>query len=263
MEYSSEQNKICSCKGIRTCAVCEKIKNIESNILPMINLNILINHLIIDSNTNVTITHFNLNESDSQDLNKYIYSEKEKLNKTNEYIFSGFFKITGLFKNSECSFLIDELNKTEWIPSQSGRKKQDYGPKINYKKRKIKPSNEPFPEYKQFIQNKLNSIELLKDFNIDEIGNLYYEAALGSHIDPHIDHHWIWGDRIIGINLLAQTILTFSIEYDNKLYEIDFEVGVGDVYIMSEEARYIWKHSVKKENLKNDRIVITLREYIK
>ena len=103
----------------------------------------------------------------------------------------------------------------------------------------------------------------MKDFTIDEIGNLYYEAAMGAHIDPHIDHYWIWGNRIVGINLLGEAIMTFSIEYDDYSYEIEFQLGLGDVYVMTEESRYIWKHGVKKENIKKDRIVMTMREFIK
>ena len=62
--------------------------------------------------------------------------------------------------------------------------------KLKYKKKKIKHSDDSFPDYKNFIQGRLNTVELLKDFTIDEIGNLYYEAAMGAHIDPHIDHYW-------------------------------------------------------------------------
>jgi alkylated DNA repair protein alkB family protein 4 len=261
MEDNIKLNINCSCKGIRTCMICEKIKSIQSDKLEIINLNYRVDEESSESFKN--ITHYYIPINDEYDIDKYINARKIELNRKGNYIFSGFYKISGLFDLSEQTYLIDELNKSEWLPSQSGRKKQDYGPKINYKKKKIKHSNEPFPDYKNFIQNRLNTIEFLKDFAIDEIGNLYYEASMGAHIDPHIDHYWIWGDRIVGINLLSETFITFSIEHDNFSYEIDLPIGTGDVYVMTEESRYIWKHSVKKENVNKDRIVMTMREFIK
>jgi alkylated DNA repair protein alkB family protein 4 len=260
MENAEKKNNLCSCKGIRTCAICEQIKIVQTNLFPIININYL---LLNESLSNTNISSYYIKESHFQDLDDYVKSINKELNRSSDKLFTGFYKISGLLNSTEINYIINELGKSNWIPSQSGRKKQDYGPIINYKKKKIKQSDIQFPEYKILLQKKLNEIEILNDFNIDEIGNLYYEEAMGAHIDPHIDHYWIWGNRIVGINLLSDTILTFSIQLDDKLYEIDFEIGNGDVYVMSEESRYIWKHSVKKEHIKSDRIVITLREFAK
>lgn len=277
-------------------------------------------------------------------------------------VFNGFYVIKNLFDEAEQENLIREINKYSWSESQSGRKKQDYGPKINYKKKKLrideinleininrnksetnnKQHNNNFfinteektnknanntnikteilnnssnnNEYKKLkfkefqfpyfseakcsfyklIQEKLNNLNFLADFKIAEIGNLYYEHSRGAHIEPHIDDSWIWGKRIIGINLLSDTKITFSLEieltetdknknnnkindcdnnnnnnidYDNYnekkevLFEIEIPVAKGDVYVMADFSRYDWKHSVKLKHIAQDRIVITLREF--
>ena len=43
-----------------------------------------------------------------------------------------------------------------------------------------------------------------------EVNVLEYDQERGSNIAPHIDDLWLWGERIFGINLLADTVITFS-----------------------------------------------------
>ena len=67
-------------------------------------------------------------------------------------------------------------------------------------------------------------------------------------------------------NLLSNCTITFSKEIqDHKgnlfSFEIIFPIEKGDLYIMTDLARYLWKHSIKQEHILNDRIVVTLREF--
>ena len=43
-----------------------------------------------------------------------------------------------------------------------------------------------------------------------EVNVLEYDQERGSNIAPHMDDLWLWGERIFGINLLADTEITFS-----------------------------------------------------
>ena len=43
-----------------------------------------------------------------------------------------------------------------------------------------------------------------------EVNVLEYDQERGSNIAPHIDDLWLWGERIFGINLMADTAITFS-----------------------------------------------------
>jgi alkylated DNA repair protein alkB family protein 4 len=262
-----ESNIKCPCKGIRTCAICEEYKEKLKLNIETINIQ---DYIHIDK-MGENIEHFMIKPTeDLISLYKSIQSTKtlmeyEKyIDKVEENIFAGFYTIKDLLTPDDITKILNEVNQINWQESQSGRKKQDFGPKINYKKRKVKFSDtKDFPKYSQLLADKLNSIEFLKDFKVAEIGNLLYTKNTGAHIEPHIDDYWIWGNFIIGINLLSKTVMTFTYETGENLYELNFEVNPGDVYVMSEEARYIWKHSVKKENITEDRIVITLREYYK
>ena len=46
-------------------------------------------------------------------------------------------------------------------------------------------------------------------FQPTELNVLEYDEDRGSNISPHFDDFWLWGERIIGINLLTDTVMTF------------------------------------------------------
>lgn len=252
---------LCSCKGIRICSKCEESKKD------------IVNYKNKDMNSKTSINlideYISANVTKIDEYTEYEYKTKSNLFNCDEFEFNKVLVISNHLSENDQKYLFDEVNKHEWKSSQSGRLKQDYGVKINYKKKKVKQENFTFPLYKEFIEEKLKIInnELFNTFTIDEIGNLFYKHEKGAHIEPHIDDSWIWGSRIIGINLLSDTKITFSknISYNNKEFYVyaDLPLKKGDIYLMTNNARYSWYHSISKENLNNDRLVITLREFDK
>ena len=42
-----------------------------------------------------------------------------------------------------------------------------------------------------------------------EVNILEYIADKGSNIDFHFDDFWLWGERIVGVNLVSAAIMTF------------------------------------------------------
>lgn len=54
------------------------------------------------------------------------------------------------------------------------------------------------------------TVSQLRDFKPVELCNLDYSPARGSGIDPHRDDSWLWGERLVTLNLLSHTVLTFS-----------------------------------------------------
>jgi len=45
---------------------------------------------------------------------------------------------------------------------------------------------------------------------VAELNALEYREEVNSSIAAHFDDFWLWGERIIGINLLSDTVMTFS-----------------------------------------------------
>ena len=54
----------------------------------------------------------------------------------------------------------------------------------------------------------------MNTFEPIELNILEYDENRGSNISPHFDDFWLWGERIFGINLLNDTVMTFSKKID-------------------------------------------------
>jgi alkylated DNA repair protein alkB family protein 4 len=107
--------------------------------------------------------------------------------------FTGFYILENFLTVDESEKLVECVDESLWDPSQSGRRKKNFGPKVNFKKKKLRCEffKGFFPE-SEFIREKLNKVDFLKDFKIVEECFLEYKETRGSHIEPHLDDCWIW-----------------------------------------------------------------------
>lgn len=89
---------------------------------------------------------------------------------------------------------------------------QDYGPKVNFKRQKVKlGSFDGLPSFSELLIDRIHTTILqLYDFKPVELCNLDYSPKRGSAIDPHCDDSWLWGERLVTLNLLSHTVLTFT-----------------------------------------------------
>ena len=137
---------------------------------------------------------------------------------------------------------------------------QDFGPKVNFKKKKLKSGSfSGLPKFSQFIVERLQKgVSQLEKFHPVELCNLDYCPERGASIDPHIDDTWLWGEHLVTINLLADTILTLT-NLENT-YEIRIPMPRCSLVILKGSARITWMHGIKREDIKSRRIAVTLRE---
>lgn len=114
------------------------------------------------------------------------------------------------------------------------------------------------PSFSQFLVDRAQKLEqgVLVDFIPVELCNLEYVPDRGSSIDPHIDDSWLWGDRLVTINLLSDTYLTFT----NNTEQLLVPLLRRSLIIVSGKARYCWEHSISREHIVSRRLGITLRE---
>ena len=116
---------------------------------------------------------------------------------------------SNFISEAEETKLIQDLDQIPWSISQSGRRKQNYGPKANFKKRKTKVGEfQGYPLCTKFVQDKFLSVPSLQDYKTVEQCSIEYRPETGARIDPHIDDCWIWGERIVQLNLLSDSVLT-------------------------------------------------------
>jgi len=175
--------RLCGCKGHRSCTVCESEYGIEP--APSLHLTNI---------ENVECFTYNINGDNSHI--KHLGLDGIKL-------------IPDFITEEEENQLVADLDNLPWDKSQSGRRKQNFGPKANFKKRKTKLGGFcGFPKCTKFIQDRFAEVDLLEDYRTVEQCSIEYNPTKGSSIEPHIDDCWIWGERIVQLNMMSSTYLT-------------------------------------------------------
>jgi len=180
----------CGCKSFRTCFVCES----EFGLQPredwgkqLRQENREFYQYSLDGNGNC----FKLD------------NEKKTLH------FPGIKIIKDFVTPEEEATLTSGLDDLPWDASQSGRRKQNFGPRANFNKRKAKCGPfSGFPSCTKFIQDRFATEPLLESYRTVEQCSIEYRPETGAAIEPHIDDCWIWGERIAQLNLLTDTFLT-------------------------------------------------------
>lgn len=120
------------------------------------------------------------------------------------------------------------------IDNKAGRRICQYGYKYDYlTKTCIK--TDPIPQfYFDIINPVLDEQKIECKFN----QVLINEYQPGQGIAPHMDAN-IFGDIIVCLTINSGAIIKFEYRED----EFEFYMDNGDVYIMQDDARYLYKHS--------------------
>lgn len=182
----------CGCKGIRMCLLCEKQR--DAFIIPSKN----------EEKRYVYIYCPGCNLCWPDDEAADVFGDFP--------LHLGKVKVIPEFcSEEEESLFISSIDKIPWMPSQSGRRKQDFGPKVNFKKKKVKVGEfKGFPYFTEKLLKKLKEVPELSDFEPVELCHLEYSPERGSSIDPHLDDIWLWGERLVTVNLESSTVLTLE-----------------------------------------------------
>ena len=269
-------DKNCACKGIRKCAMCapflvEHEKNEEEYLLQNSKKKYFIFclkcHQAVPLNKEKLIEVEKFIKSKENATNRLLECECNQLDASNVIKLNGITLMSNFLSSAEEELFLCEMNKSEWVSSQSGRFKQDYGPKANFNKKKLNITKfTGLPSYSQLILDRLNSLKLreLEYFYPAELCNLKYESNRGSCIDPHFDDFWLWGNRIVIVSLLSNTFYTLTPgkEILHLFPECEILVPLErfSMIILYDDARNKWMHSIKKSHVYSTRIAITVRE---
>ncbi|XP_063930498.1 alpha-ketoglutarate-dependent dioxygenase alkB homolog 4 [Zophobas morio] len=274
----------CGCKGCRTCLICEKDYGLGVKNFPL-----------RKDQSYVYCPHCNKAWPgwDFNDYKNHPYHDGEPIDYPGVYIQLDF------LTTHEEEELMTGIDGLPWDLSQSGRRKQNFGPKCNFKKNKLKEGSfNGFPKFSKFVQEKFKSVDILKDFYCVEQCSLEYDPKRGASIDPHIDDCWIWGERIVTVNLLSDSVLTMTYNKKSDYYNLD-HVGSypavlddkgalncsGDSYrvkfyeegklypivripmpnrsllVLYNSPRYDWEHQILREDITERRVCLAYREF--
>ncbi|XP_017859879.1 PREDICTED: alpha-ketoglutarate-dependent dioxygenase alkB homolog 4 [Drosophila arizonae] len=271
----------CGCKGVRTCLTCEQNFNIEKPSVQQ-------QFQQLESWSYCTKCEAFYPGWDTQ----AVQAAHSDHTLTDSLALPGIYVQEQFLSAAEGKQLIADLDDLPWDISQSGRRKQNYGPKTNFKKRRLQlGSFQGFPAATRYVQQRFESVPLLRDFQTIEQCSLEYEPSKGASIDPHVDDCWIWGERVVTVNCLGDAVLTLNL-YDQKLagkYNLDlvpdYENHLLEPLLTQEQlaaykgkvlripmnnlslivlygpARYQFEHSVLREDVTERRVCIAYREF--
>ncbi|XP_034406724.1 alpha-ketoglutarate-dependent dioxygenase alkB homolog 4 isoform X1 [Cyclopterus lumpus] len=231
----------CACKGIRRCLQCDTLKGQSEVNRPKI-----VHHFLYDAETRLAI---------------------RKEAQAASFAFPGVFLRENFISEEEEKKLMSAMDQDSWNESQSGRRKQDFGPKINFKKKKVRVGGfSGLPAVSQKLVLRMQKEPNLAGFHPVEQCNLDYHPQRGSAIDPHLDDSWLWGERLVTINLLSNTTLTMSLERGLPELGLAEEVHVAvrlprrSLVVLYGEARHRWKHAIHRDDVQERRVCSTYRE---
>lgn len=157
--------------------------------------------------------------------------------------------------------ILKEIEAWPWEPSQSGRWKQDFGPRANFKRQLIKVPDtfQGLPRYgHELLKRVVGRNAALEGFQPVECLLLRYEEERGANHDFHVDDTWLWGERIVGVTLGSPTVFTL---YDPASHlAVRVPLPQRSAYLISGSARYEWQHGILAEDIRGVRTAITFRE---
>uniref|UniRef100_A0A914QWQ6 Uncharacterized protein n=1 Tax=Panagrolaimus davidi TaxID=227884 RepID=A0A914QWQ6_9BILA len=267
MSTFASTSPTCACKGIRFCASCinsERVKNLTSE---------NVNQNFTDYQTYVfnpadqkcySSPNLSTNSSvtDIQKHSEWLQQQSpDALTNIESFQINGLLILDNFLSEEEEEKLVKDIELTPWALSQSGRRKQDYGPKVNFKHKKVKCDRFiGVPEYADQLLKRMSekSNGVLSSYQPFELCNLEYEPSRLSAIELHQDDMWIWGNRLISLNLLSDSVMTYE---NSKLKKIVF-VFMQRRFLLSmfDEARYQWRHGIFSHHIIGRRIALTMRE---
>lgn len=136
-------NRECGCKSFRSCFICEKEFGLSQK-----------------DEVRDLIDSFDTTYDYDIELEKVVNRASKEVSD-----FSGIKIIPDFINETEETQLIHGLDELPWDQSQSGRRKQNFGPKANFKKRKSKVGPfRGFPKSTEFIQDRFRSLPILEDY---------------------------------------------------------------------------------------------------
>uniref|UniRef100_A0A7E4ZZ31 Alpha-ketoglutarate-dependent dioxygenase alkB-like protein 4 n=1 Tax=Panagrellus redivivus TaxID=6233 RepID=A0A7E4ZZ31_PANRE len=258
----------CACKGIRFCASCKdservlKLKELQDPKVAFADYETFV------YNPADARCYYNPNVSAGSSVAD-IAAATVKLSETpataladvNSFEIKGMLLIQDFLSIEEEEKLVENIEKTPWVASQSGRRKQDYGPRVNFKHHKVKCDRfVGVPTYADELLSKMTTLSsgVLGTYQPFELCNLEYEPNRLSAIELHQDDTWIWGNRLISLNLLSDSVMTF--ENAEKKQLVFMYMARRHLLSMFDDARYQWRHGIFSHHIVDRRIALTMRE---
>ena len=153
---------------------------------------------------------------------------------------------------------IDREDEKYWQKGQEGkikpmnRRVQHYGYKFNYATLLIDDIDDAdknkIPEVFTGLLHRLLDEQIITKLPNQLTINEYYP---GDGILSHIDTHSVFEDEITSVSLLSPIGMEFSHASSEKRKKIPVYLPNRSVFVLTEDARYSWKHGITKKSTDN------------
>ena len=173
---------------------------------------------------------------------------------------------------AEAVQLLAEIERTPFAPAQSGKQKQHFGPRMNFRKRKMNAKGfDGLPRYAHWLEARLRvraadaglRAALVPWVTTDAFVLRYLEAEC-SNLDPHVDDLWAYGELIVDLSLESDGWLTFLDRdpqdgIDGAFRCVRVPAPARSLVALFGAARTRWCHGVSYRDIEGRRTSITLR----
>lgn len=170
--------------------------------------------------------------------------------------------------------LLRDVDRGRFAPAQSGKLKQHYGAKSNFKRRKLSLAGfVGLPGYVGWIEERLRSYllrepprdrRLLSHFLRYEASDAFvlrYTEAKASNLDLHVDDTFAYGEGIVGVSLESDSVLRFAEPTASRSPRriVRVPLPARSAVLLWGAARFEWQHGIFADDIRGRRTSITLR----
>ena len=177
---------------------------------------------------------------------------------------SGLYYFPDFLDASTQKTLLHQIDQQTWS-HELKRRVQHYGYRYDYRARKVDSRLRLglLPEWLTVFADQLYQRRIF-DSVPDQI--IINEDVPGQGIAAHVDCEPCFGEVIASLSLGSACIMRFSNDADNRV--VDVPLQAGSLIVLSDEARYQWKHAIParksdiingKKRIRRRRVSVTFR----
>lgn len=182
---------------------------------------------------------------------------------------------------TEAEALLAQIERSPFLPSQSGKQKQHFGPRFNFMRRRMNVDRfDGLPAWAPGIEARLRALvaadragdpgdlagcrRALDDFATTDVFVLRYAERERSNLDFHVDDLYAYGEAIVDLSLDSDSWLSFLGPIDGSVDETDqvcvrVPLPARSLAVVYGSARFAWQHAILPGDIRGIRTSITLR----
>lgn len=191
--------------------------------------------------------------------------------------FSGVLLLRDFVSEAEAEALLAEIEARPFLPAQSGKQKQHFGARANFRKRRLNATHfEGLPRYGHELEARLRArlaehgalpaslADAMVRYVTTDVFVLRYLEHQCSNLDVHIDDTWAYGEVIVDLSLESDGWMTF-LDRDPQdgarggFTCVRVPLPARSLAVLFGPARFAWHHGIAAIDIQGRRTSITLR----